>query len=267
MRKLLLLSLLFFLSSPAISQLAIPNEQGLTYGHMHLNVSDIELHKRLWVEMFGGELVQKGPITAIKFPNTIIALYDAAPTGDSIASVINHFGFKVRNLEKFLSKWRSKGFAVESEFIGSEGQNNAYIMMPDNVYVELQEDQALPVELSGYHVHLYAPEHEELLRWYLDVFDLEARPRGQNIPFSTNVPGMNISFASSNEARAASKGRAIDHIGFEVDDLESFCKKLEEKGIVFDVPYTEIPAIGLKVAFITDPAGTYIELSEGSDNF
>ena len=42
------------LSAPATAQLAVPNEAGLTYGHVHLNVSDIEFYKRLWVEHFGG---------------------------------------------------------------------------------------------------------------------------------------------------------------------------------------------------------------------
>ena len=32
---------------------AVPNDAGLTYGHVHLNVSDVELHKQLWVEHFG----------------------------------------------------------------------------------------------------------------------------------------------------------------------------------------------------------------------
>ena len=57
------------------------------------------------------------------------------------------------------------------------------------------------------------------------------------------------------------------HIGFEFEDLEAFCKELEARGIKFQVPFRDIPAIGLKVAFITDPDGTFIELTQGYDNF
>jgi len=32
---------------------------------------------------------------------------------------------------------------------------------------------------------------------------------------------------------------------------------------VFETPYQEMPQYGLKVAFITDPDGTRIELTEG----
>ena len=59
----------------------------------------------------------------------------------------------------------------------------------------------------------------------------------------------------------------IDHIGFEVDNLEAFCKKLEEQGVEFDIPFRTIESIGLSVAYLTDPWGTYIELTEGLDDF
>ena len=67
---------------------------------------------------------------------------------------------------------------------------------------------------------------------------------------------------------------ADNHIGFEFEgleafckELEAFCKELEARGIEFQVPFRDIPAIGLKVAFITDPDGTFIELTQGYDNF
>jgi catechol 2,3-dioxygenase-like lactoylglutathione lyase family enzyme len=63
------------------------------------------------------------------------------------------------------------------------------------------------------------------------------------------------------------KGRAMDHIGFEVKNLEAFCKKLEAQGIKFDSPYRKIPERGIAVAFLTDPDGAYIELTEGLDQY
>jgi predicted enzyme related to lactoylglutathione lyase len=50
-----------------------------------------------------------------------------------------------------------------------------------------------------------------------------------------------------------------------VKGLEAFVKKLEAQGIKFDRPYTPVPALGISIAFITDPWGTYIELTEGLD--
>ena len=60
MRVPLAVTVMCLLVSPAYAQLATPNETGLRYGHVHLNVSDIEVHKTLWVEHFGGAVVQKG---------------------------------------------------------------------------------------------------------------------------------------------------------------------------------------------------------------
>ena len=266
MRVLYSFLMLLLLAGTAQAQLAVPNEAGLAYGHVHLNVTDMELHKQLWVKHFGGTVVVKGTLTAVRMPNMMVVLTDRDPTGGSQGTVMDHFGFKVRNIATFLAKWRADGLPVGREFIGAEGQPNAYVMMPDDVYVELQEDQALPVEISPYHIHFYTPEFESLLAWYTELLNIEVRPRG-SITSTTNVPGMNLSFANSNEPRLATKGRSIDHIGFEVDDLEAFCKLLEAKGIAFDVAYRDVPTIGLKIAFITDPSGVYIEFTEGFDEY
>ena len=58
--------------------------------------------------------------------------------------------------------------------------------------------------------------------------------------------------------------RAVDHIGFEVRNLQEFCRKLEAKGIMLTVPYRIAPELnGIGTALITDPWGTRIELTEG----
>ena len=130
----------------------------------------------------------------------------------------------------------------------------------------MQEDQGLHEEITGYHVHWFLDNPEEILQWYVEMFDLEIRPRGR-ITTTTNVPGMNLSFGANNSGRQNTQGSAIDHIGFEIDNLEEFCKQLEAKGIVFDIPYREIRAIGLNIAYFTDPSGVYVELTEGYDEY
>ena len=266
MRLLLTTMIVVVLALPAHSQLATPNESGITYGHVHLNVSDIEVHKKLWVDFFGGVVVQKGPLTAIRLPNLLIALTEREPTGPMQGSVLDHFGFKVRNTDEFLARWRAAGMEVGPEFIGAEGMPNAYVMVPDGVWVELQEDPSLHVPVAGYHIHFLTPDYEELLDWYTKVFSLTRRPRGQ-IQTTTDVPGMNMSFGNAEEQTVATRGRALDHIGFEVGDLEAFCRKLEAMEIEFDVAYREVESVELKIAFLTDPAGVYIELTEGYDEY
>ena len=267
MKWLLTVVAVLALAAPAQAQLAVPNEAGITYGHVHLNVSDIEVHKKLWVEWFGGEVVERGPLTTIRLTNFIIALNEQEPTGPTQGSVLDHFGFKVRDTREFLERWSETGREAGPVFIGAEGMPNAYVMAPDGVWVELQEDPSLHVPIAGYHIHFFTPRYEELLEWYSEVFGLRIRPRG-GIESTTDVPGMNMSFgAGSVDEPAGTQGRAIDHIGFEVDDLEAFCERLAAMGIEFDVEYHEVDSTQMKSAYLTDPAGTYIELTEGYDAY
>ena len=176
--KLLLGSVLAILfAAPAYAQLAPPNEAGITFGHVHLNVRDIEVHKKLWVEHFGGVVVQKGPLVAVKLPGMLIAFRQSEPTGGSEGTVMDHFGFKVRNLAEVLQAWRAAGYQVGREFIGAEGFPNAYITGPDNVKIELQEDRALPVKASAYHLHFLLADYVKLRDWYVETFSLVPRKR------------------------------------------------------------------------------------------
>ena len=45
MKLLLASAVAFLVASPAQAQLATPNPAGVTFGHLHLNVTDIEVHK------------------------------------------------------------------------------------------------------------------------------------------------------------------------------------------------------------------------------
>ena len=262
MKLLLTVAVALAIAVPADAQLAPPNDARVTYGHVHLNVRDIDVHKKLWVEHFGGVVVQKGPLTAVKLPGMLIAFRQAAPTSGSAGTVMDHFGFKVRNLAEVLAAWRAAGYAVTREFVGAEGFPNAYLAGPDETRIELQEDTTLSVKASAYHLHFLTPDFVKLRDWYVDTFSLAPRKRG-TIETTADAPGMNLSFATSPTPTVGTKGRTIDHIGFEVTNLEAFCKKLEARGIKFDIPYRDVPAIGLKIAYITDPSGVYIELTEG----
>ena len=110
----LILSFLFV--SIGHAQLASPNDSGVTFGHVHLNVSDIEEHKQIWVDHFNGTIVEKGSHSVIKLPNMLITLTQQKPTMDSIETAMHHFGFKVRRMDKFLDKWRADGLQVGSMF-------------------------------------------------------------------------------------------------------------------------------------------------------
>ena len=43
-------------------------------------------------------------------------------------------------------------------------------------------------------------------------------------------PGTNLSFSQGKAGLVPTKGRSLDHIGFDVKDLEAFTKKLDAQG-------------------------------------
>lgn len=263
MKKVILtLALLLAVAGPARAQLSPMNAAGITYGHVHLNVSDIEVQKKLWIDIFGGVWVQKGPLMTVKFPNMLIAFQARKPEGPSQGTVMDHFGFKVKSMPEMLAAVRAAGYTVTQEFTGAEGFPNAYFNGPDGLRVEMQEDKALSAKAIPNHIHFWTPEFEKLLDWYVDTFSLTKRARG-TIKSTADAGTVNLSFQTSQTPVVGTKGRAIDHIGFEVKDLAAFVKQLEAKGQKFDVAYREIPQIGLKIAYITDPQGVYIELTQG----
>jgi catechol 2,3-dioxygenase-like lactoylglutathione lyase family enzyme len=253
-------------TAPAYAQLAPPNKDGLTFGLMAANVKDIEWHKKFWVEQFEGVLIQKNGITAVKFPGMLLILNQAPSAGPSLGDSLDHFGFKVKNTAETSARLKAAGLDVQPPFTGAEGFPNAYATTTDGVRIELQEDATMKQNVIAYHMHFLTPDYVKLMDWYVQTFGLEPFKRG-TIATTANAPGMNFSFQNARMPTVPTKGRAIDHIGFEIKNLEAYCKNLEAKGIKFDIPYHADAATGIKSAFLTDPDGTYIELTEGFDKY
>jgi catechol 2,3-dioxygenase-like lactoylglutathione lyase family enzyme len=266
MKWLVAVGLSLSLPLSAFAQLAPPNDAGVSMGHVHLNVNDVEVQKKLWVEHFGAVPVRKEGFAGVRLPGMLILFDQQAPTGGSEGTVLDHFGLKVQNLAEVLQRWRAAGYQVQREFKGTEGFPNAYLIGPDHVKIELQEDTDLPVQSIGYHLHYILADHVKLRDWYAETFSLVSRKRGDHD--TADVPGMNLTFSTSKTPPTlGTKGRTVDHVGFEVRSLQAFCKKLEARGVKLDVPYKKIPSRGLAVAFLTDPSGVSIELTEGLDKF
>ena len=266
MRHLFLAALALSAAVPVSAQLAAPNAKGVTYGHVHLTVAEMDVHTALWQEHFGGQVVTKGPLTVVKIPNMLIAFQERAPTGPSQGSVMDHFGLKVRDIEPVVAKWRAAGLEVQSEFTGAEGNANAYLLAPDGVRIELQEDPALTVPVSGYHVHWMTDQYQEIMAWYADFFGATVRPRG-SIETTADVPGLNLSFQTCQAECAPTRGRAIDHIGFEIDNLVEFVRGMQARGVTFEAEPRFIESIGLTIVYFTDPSGVRVELTEGYDEY
>lgn len=239
----------------ADAQLLAPGESGVVMGHLHLTVSDIDAQREFWAAL-GGTPVQNGRLQLIQFPGTFVMLRQGEPTGGSVGSLINHIGFHVRNIEESTTAWQAAGIEVEAGRIDIQ----AWLMTPDGLRIEILQDTSIATPIAMHHVHWNTEAISEMQAWYAEMFG--AVP-GKRLDFeAADLPGVNLTFGGTETPTVGTQGRALDHIGFEVRGLEAFAQKLEAAGVTFDRPYTVIPNSETAIAFLTDPWGTYIELTE-----
>ena len=239
-------------------QVPAPNQAGVSMGHLHLTGRDPDAHRKFWVDTLGGTPVKLGSLEVFKFPDVLVMVRKGEPSGGSAGSVINHLGFKVKSLKLVTDKCEAAGFRVDPN---RPSPQQMFVYAPDDIRVELVEEPSMTAEIAHHHIHFSTAAVDETKAWYVKVLGAIPGKRGRFE--AADVPGANLSFWPAQTPPAPSKGRALDHIGFEVRDLEGFCKKLESLGAKFDVPYRKVPALGIAIAFLTDPWGTYIELTEG----
>jgi catechol 2,3-dioxygenase-like lactoylglutathione lyase family enzyme len=263
-----LISALWLISSltagAAWAQPYAPNEAGVTMGHWHLNSRDVEANKKIFLAM-GGTDGGPGRLQRVIFPGVVINLNlgaaDAPPaTGGTVGSVVNHVGFIVQNVQESVAKWKAAGVPV---LPGNNGRlDQAYVVTPDGLRIEILENKSQNVPIRHEHVHFFLPQSAiaESQAWYAKIFG--AKPSSRNNAPLDDIPGVQLRFNKADMAQSPTKGRILDHIGFDVTDLQGFIKKLEANGVKLDRPYTKNEQSGVALAFITDPWGTYIELNE-----
>ena len=259
-RPLAALTLAVFLSvgaAPLLAQLGAPNAKGVSFGHVHLTVRDPDAHKKLWL-LLGAEVTHAGPLEMLKFPGIFVILTRGEATEGSEGSSVDDFGFMVRNVDEVRRKLSAAGLPTVQVLTNPK---RWVTMFPDKVKVEFVEEPVLKVPIAGVNLHLSTNDTEPLRAWYVRTFGGTSETR-HGFP-SAVFDGGEVDIIRAPGPQAPTKGRSIDHIGFEVKGLEAFCKELEAQGMKLEIPYRAGGQTGLMIAFITDPAGTRIELTEG----
>jgi len=266
------------LASPVSAQL-MNKEAPVIVGHYHLNVTSIDAHKKFWVDTLGGTAMKIGDIDVIKFPDVFLFLRVQPPTGPTRGTIFDHIGFAVPDVPATTTKVVANGYQLTVGREPPPGQTASpptagnygrfsYLVGPDGVKVELVTNMAPGAPpITHHHVHFTNKQYVEMQQWYMQAFNATLRPGQTDFFIGADLPGVGymLNFFKWDPADdlVGTQGRAVDHVGFEVRNLEEFCKQLEAKGIKLAVPYRKVPALNLGIAFITDPWGTYIELTEG----
>lgn len=240
------------------AQTAAPNDAGVSLGHIHLVVNDPAAEQKAWVDALGAQAQTDGPLTLLKLPGIFIIVSKGMPNGGSNGSTVNHIGLAVKDYAATKEKLAAAGVKMQE----LTPNQQMFATFPEDVRVEIMEVKDLPAPVVFHHIHLSVLDQEAERGWYVKTFGAASTSR-RNMP-AAGIPGGEVDFLKAREAPAPTKGRSLDHIGFEVKDLKAFTEKLQAEGITLDTPYTDASQrLGLKIAFLTDPVGTRIELTEG----
>ena len=100
-------------AAPVRAQLVEPNQVGVRMGHLHLAVKNIDAQKRFWISVMGGTLVKNGPIELIQFPGVFIMLRQAEAAEPPAGSILEHFGFIVKDMPGALARWKASDVQIE----------------------------------------------------------------------------------------------------------------------------------------------------------
>ena len=278
---MLVVALLFASNAALSAQLSAPNAAGVAMGHLHYQVKDVEAHKRFWMALGGQPITLKdsgATLVGIKMPGVLLLFTEGKPTGGSDGSVVNHVAFRVPSFAGVEAAGLSVQRLQQFPGVGS-------VMTPDGERIELFEDAAtnlaftpdagpldalaqrhsrpVPPPVAFHHIHLYVPAGAvaEAKAWYARVFG--GTPGKRSTYDAVDLPGVNINISAAPKPVAGTAGRALDRIGFEVDDLRSFEARVKAMSLTLSDSPVTLERAGYGSRTLVDPWGTVIELTQG----
>jgi catechol 2,3-dioxygenase-like lactoylglutathione lyase family enzyme len=159
----------------ALAQLASPNSNGIAIGHVHVNATDIEAQSRFWTQL-GGKVIQREKLAMVQFPGIYVILRKQDPTGGTIGTTMNHFGFYVKDFKASVARWQAAGLPWEP-VTTNPAVGQGFMTGPDGVRVEIYEDKTIGPPMQMHHIHLVVPDPPAAQAWYVQHFSAVAGKR------------------------------------------------------------------------------------------
>lgn len=236
-------------------ELAPPNHAGIRMGHIHIMLSDVAAARYAFLTLGGAYARNLGSFEIIPFPGAYILLTNRESLGGSAASVVSSVSFHVRSLQTIVDTCQEAGIKIGR----SESQSQCWINIPGDVVVELLELPNLSYPIQFCAINFSSHDTEAMATWYGRFLGGELIP-GEIV--TVKIPGAELRLEKKNSAGLPTKGRSLDHVGFDVNDLSQVYEKYSASGIEFESPPRVAPNGITRVAFCNDPWGTRIELTE-----
>jgi len=260
-------------------------EAPVVVGHFHLFVTSLADHQKFWVDTLGGKAGKVGGVDVVRYPGIMLFLHVQKPTGPTRGTAFDHIGFAVPDVPALTTRVVAAGYTLTSGREPVPGQEAAaasgtqapygrfsYLVGPDGAKVELVTSaEKEPLPIAYHHIHFINKQYVEMQQWYMKTFNSTLRPGQTDFFIGADLPGVGYSLnffrweGDQSVTPVTTKGRVVDHVGFEVRNLPEFVKQLEAKGIKLSAPYRKSNRDmgGVATAMITDPWGVVIELTEG----
>ena len=117
-----------------------------------------------------------------------------------------------------------------------------------------------------HHIHLICKDLESMISFFIEALEatlVERKKFGTADGASLDLQGTTVNLRVDREDEVmtgdASQARfGYDHIGLQVDDIDTAYEDLKRRGFTFFMPPKDIP--GLKIAFFRGPEDIIIEL-------
>ncbi len=130
----------------------------------------------------------------------------------------------------------------------------------------------------GHHVGLRVKDFEAAVDWYVEKLDFRVLHSWEGMDmlwaylspaaddaFHIEImggPGVEREAPVVDSVHESLTGTGLLHFCLEVEDVETALAELKDRGVAVTLPVVENPDISRRLAFVRDPWGTMIELSE-----
>jgi catechol 2,3-dioxygenase-like lactoylglutathione lyase family enzyme len=213
----------FLAAASAVAQTTLP------YDHVHLAAPDQAKAVEWYQKNFGGEITPEGK-DRLLFGKTRFIWLKSDTAQPSAGTAIDHIAFSVADRAPEI------------------------ITDPWGVKIEILND---PARRGFHHVHLNAPDPAAAIAWYRQRFGGDTvKYKGEDALKYGDV----LVLVQKANAPAPSVGRALDHVGWRVADLDKTLADLKGIKVLQGVTNLQLANGPVRYSFVEDPGGVKIEL-------
>jgi catechol 2,3-dioxygenase-like lactoylglutathione lyase family enzyme len=239
--------------------------QTFPYDHIHLNAPDTMAASNWYEKYFGGRRIKEAP-DRLMFGSTRLLFLQKADAKPSSGSVIDHLCFSFPDIDSKMKEFEVGGVKIVTPAHDVPGLlKTAFVEDPWGTRIEIVQD---PERLGLHHVHMMAPNPEEVFSWLQAKFGGQrAKLKGKVDAIKYSSPGFSDMWILVQRGDSeASEGHAIDHIGWRstgplsktIDDLRAKGVKVLTEPMPLKLP----SGFMLNYSYVAGPAGAKIELVE-----